>query len=63
MEAEVTLDYFDGSKSKSRTIRLDGFGLQELAFAMMSGKVCGCTITKIVHIEKAIKKMRENEDG
>ena len=63
MKAEVTLDYYDGSKGKSKTISLDGFGLSQLSFSMMHGSVCGCTITKIEPLEKAVNKMRGTKNG
>lgn len=41
----VTLDYFDGSESKIRTVDLE-MAARSFAMLLLDPKVCGVTITK-----------------
>lgn len=53
MRVVVTLDKYDGSKSKTAELDLDGFGLNQLAFMLMNRDVCGATLTKVLDLRKA----------
>ena len=59
MEVWITKDHYDGSKSKTAKIDLDGFPMMELIMMMMSAKVAGVTITKRFNVQSAVKKLNE----
>ncbi len=58
MKVEITLDFWDGSQSKTVTRSLDGTNITDLMFKLMSANVAGCTITKLIKVEKMIKKAK-----
>lgn len=57
MKAYVTLDYWDGSKSKCREVDLDSTNIRALMFDMMVADVAGFTVTKKIDPLKFRKKM------
>jgi hypothetical protein len=59
MKAYVTLDYFDGSKSKCREVHLDSVNLRSLMFGMMAADVSGFTVTKKIDPMKIKEKMNQ----
>lgn len=63
MEVWITKDHYDGSKSKTAPIDLDGFPMMELIMMMMSSKVAGVTITKRFNIQDAVKKLDDQGSG
>lgn len=47
MKVTLTLDFYDGRKSKVRVLDLaDGFSMQDLMFNLMRREVAGVTITR-----------------
>lgn len=59
MEVRITKDHYDGSKSKSVDVDLDGLPMSQLIFMLMSSKVASVTITKRFDLQKAVKKLDE----
>lgn len=59
MEVRITKDHYDGSKSKSAEVDLDGLPMSELIFMLMSAKVASITITKRFDLQSAVKKLEE----
>lgn len=60
--AWITLDYYDGTRSKAKKIDLDGFGMSEMIFLLMNRDVCGFTVTKENALKGLIDK-RKVEDA
>lgn len=57
MKVNVTLDYYDGSASKAKTIEAETLPVHELMFKMMGSDVCGFTVTKLPTVKKLMEKM------
>lgn len=60
MKAFVTLDYYDGTRSKAKLMHLDGVNLQQLVFQLMESGVCGFTVTKHDQLEQVVEKMTKD---
>lgn len=62
MRVQVTLDYYDGSRSKITEVDLaDGASARDLVFLMMQGGVCGCSLTKCKAITKVLNDEQRTE--
>lgn len=61
MRIQITLDHYDGSKSKVTTVDLDGTGLNQIAFMLMNASVCGATITKCNSIVDVLQRQFPQE--
>lgn len=62
MKVLITLDTYDGSKSKTREVDLENVSGQQLMYLMMQADVYGVTITKADTLLKGVQRM-ENTDG
>jgi hypothetical protein len=60
MRVILTLDRYDGSQGKQRTLDLEGLSMRDLIFAMMEADVCGVTITKDKPLAKVCEKLNDN---
>jgi hypothetical protein len=58
----ITKDCYDGSKSKIIEADLDGMPMSQLIFMLMSAKIASITITKKFDLQRAVKKM-DDDDG
>lgn len=61
MKVNVTLDYYDGTQSKSITIDAEDMPVRDLVFKMMQRDVCGFTVTKSENLSKVVSKMEDSE--
>jgi hypothetical protein len=57
MKVNITKDYWNGEKSKIRTIDIDGFSMSQLAFLLLESGVAGITITQVETLETMIKRL------
>lgn len=59
VKASITLDFYDGSQSKSKEVFLEEVSMHDLIFMMMKAGVAGITITKIERLDKMLSHMKE----
>ncbi len=59
MKAFVTLDYYDGTRSKAKLMDLEGTSIQELMFRLMESGCCGFTVTKHEPMERVAQHMNK----
>lgn len=63
MKVKITLDFYDGRKSKVKDMDLaDGFSMQDLMFLMMRAEVAGMTITRARPLKDMVKHLKEDDD-
>jgi hypothetical protein len=60
MKVQVTLDFYDGSKSKSKIVQLDSIETTFLKLTLMNKDICGMSITKVESLHKIMDKTNEN---
>ena len=58
MKVQVTLDYWDGTRSKARDVDMEQISGRDLMFMMMEEGVAGITITKKLPVTKMVDRMR-----
>lgn len=67
MKVKITLDFYDGRKSKVKDMDLaDGFSMQDLMFLMMRAEVAGITITRarpVAHMVRHLESPDEGDEG
>lgn len=60
MKVICTLDYVDGSKSKSRTMSVEQINTSFLLLTLMSKGVAGITITNVHRLDKLSDMLKED---
>lgn len=55
MKVNITKDYWNGARSKTTTVDLDGFSMNQLAFLLLESGVAGITITQVESLQNMIK--------
>lgn len=63
MRVFVTLDYWDGSKSKATEMDLDGMPMSQFSFMMMKRGVAGITITHKSDLTRMVEQASGKERG
>ena len=58
MKVIVTLDYYDGSQSKSKLVQLDSLDITFLKLTLMNKDVCGMTVTKLENLSRIMDKTK-----
>lgn len=62
MKVQITKDFWDGSKSKSKIVNLDGLSISALSFILMESGVAGITITRVENLNYMIKNLTRIKD-
>ena len=55
MRVNITKDYWNGARSETKTVNLDGFSTGNLAFMLLGSGVASITITRIESLQDMIR--------